>query len=144
MSYAGLTDLAGRLGASVFEAFFGRDESGALEALAGASAEVDGYVGARYAVPVASARAQGLLRDWTLTLAAERVYVLASGAALPDKVATRAEEARRQLRDCAKGLLRLPGAAELGSGGQDGLGGAGAAMLEIEQPVFGRRKMRGY
>jgi len=58
-------------------------------------------------------------------------------------VTRRVDAVRKSLRDAASGLLRLPGARELGADG-GAAGGAGAVLVEIETPVFGRSKMKGY
>jgi phage gp36-like protein len=142
MSYATAAALALRLG-NAYAAIYRDNEPAAREDLAQAAAEIDAYVGARYVVPVAAAASGALLEEWNLTLAEEKAYSRSGGSSMPEKVARRVDTVRKSLRDAASGLLRLPGAVELGSGGGSP-GGAGAALIEIEAPVFGRTKMKGY
>lgn len=143
MSYADAAALELRLGKSFAQLY--RDSGpAAQEDLAQAAAEIDAYLGARYAVPVTAAAAQALLAEWTLTLAEEKAWSRSGGgSSIPEKVTRRVDAARRSLRDAASGLLRLPGARELGADGGSG-GGAGAALVEIEPPAMGRSRMRGY
>ena len=140
MSYAAATDLALRLGRA-YDSLYRDHADAAEEDLAQAAAEIDAYLGGRYAVPVTAADAQVLLRDWNLTLAEEKAYARAGGVETPEKVIRRVDAARKALRDAASGLLRLPGAAEAAEGGS---GAAGAVVIEIEPPIFGRKRMKGY
>lgn len=141
MSYAAAADLALRLGRRYTELY--RDYAdAAVEDLAQAAAEIDAYLGGRYAVPVTAAAALVLLQDWNLTLAEEKAYARAGGGVeTPEKVIRRVDAARKALRDAASGLLRLPGAAEAAAAGA---GAAGAVVIEIEPPIFGRKRMKGY
>lgn len=143
MSYATAEALELRLGKKNFAGFYRDDLSAAEEDLSQAGAEMDAYLGSRYRVPILSGSAASLLQDWNLTLAEEKAYGRSTVyAELPEKVGKRVEAVRRQLRDAATGLLRIAGAVELGADG--GGSGAGAAALEIDAPVFGRKKMRGF
>jgi phage gp36-like protein len=142
MSYATAAALALRLG-NVYTSIYRDNEPAALEDLAQAAAEIDAYLGGRYVVPVAAAASQVLLAEWNLTLAEEKSYTRAGGSSIPEKVTRRVDAVRKSLRDAASGLLRLPGARELGADG-GAAGGAGAVLVEIETPVFGRSKMKGY
>ncbi|MFA6842955.1 MAG: phage protein Gp36 family protein [Bacilli bacterium] len=140
MSYATAAAFALRLG-TVYASIYRNNEPAALEDLAQASAEIDAYLGGRYFVPVTAAASLVLLTEWNLTLAEEKAYARGGGSSIPEKVIRRVDAVRKQLRDAASGLLRLPGAAEAGASGS---GGAGAVLIEIETPVFGRKKMKGY
>lgn len=140
--YATVDDLTLRLG-NVFGAIYRDNTEAAREDLTHAAAEVDAYLGGRYLVPVRSAAARPLLLEWTLALTEEKSYSRAGGASIPVKVKERVELVRRQLRDAANGLLRLPGAEAAGLPGSSG-GGATAIPLEIERPVMGRKHMKGY
>lgn len=140
MSYATATAFELRLG-QVYASIYRDNEPAALEDLAQAAAEIDAYLGGRYAVPVTAAAAQVLLQEWNITLAEEKAYTRAGGSSIPDKVVRRVDTVRKQLRDAAAGLLRLPGAAEAGAGGA---GGAGVTFVKIEAPMFGRENMKGY
>jgi len=97
----------------------------------------------RYVVPVTASASLVLLEEWNLTRAEEKAYSRAAGDNNVEKVTRRVDAVRKSLRDAASGLLRLPGARELGADG-GAAGGAGAVLVEIETPVFGRSKMKGY
>ena len=159
MSYASAEDLRGRLGTAVFGEIYDEicDESrssppgeagatsrsgtlppGALADLAAASAEIDGAIAARYALPVTGARSLALLRDWCLTLAEERAYARAAGSAWAEKVKTRVEQVRKYLEEIRLDRFRLPDAAE--NGGADG---GTIALVQGDRPIFSREKMGG-
>ena len=142
MSYAAAAALALRLG-NAYQAIYRDNEAAALEDLAQSAAEIDAYLGSRYVVPVTATASRVLLEEWNLTLAEEKSYNRAGGSSIPEKVTRRVDAVRKSLRDAASGLLRLPGASELGSGGA-GACGVGAALVEIETPVMGRSRMTGY
>lgn len=141
MSYATPADLEVRLG-KAFSALYRDNAAAPTDDLAQASAEIDAYLGSRYAVPVTAPGSQLLLEEWTLTLAEEKAYARSGGgSAIPEKVTRRVDSVRKALRDAAAGLMRLPGAVEAGA---TGAGGTGALVIEMDTPVFTRRKMRGY
>lgn len=140
MSYATAAAFELRLG-KVYASIYRDNAPAALDDLAQASAEMDAYLGGRYAVPVTAAAAQVLLQEWNITLAEEKAYTRAGGSSIPEKVVRRVDTVRKQLRDAASGLLRLPGAAEAGAGGA---AGAGVTFVKIEAPMFGRENMKGY
>lgn len=76
-------------------------------ALADASAEAESYLAGRFQTPLTqpSALIEGIVFD----LALARLWI----GEPPESVATRAEAAAARLRDIAKGLIVLPGAAAL-------------------------------
>lgn len=86
----------------------GRIETARLAtALADAQAEVDGYLAAHYQTPLSTVPAQ--IATFVHDLALARLY----RSEPPAGVIDRRDRARQQLRDLAKGLITLPGAAAL-------------------------------
>jgi len=86
----------------------GRIEAARLgKALADASAEVESYLAARFALPIATV--SPLLEGLVFDIALARLW---TGDA-PESVRDRATAATARLRDLAKGLITLPGAAAL-------------------------------
>ena len=139
MAYATINELKVRLGQD-YAGLYGTDEtddSAAQADLDAAAAEIDAAVGCRYETPVASGRAEALLRDWNLTLCEERARVRSAGDALPDKLKMRVAHVRGSLAKTASGELVLPGAAESARG-------QGFAAIACDEPVFTRETMRGY
>ena len=107
--------------------------------LAAAEAEIDGAIGVRYTVPVASAAAAALLKSWTLTLAEELAWSRSGKDALPKNLSDRLTNVRRCIRDVAKGEMDLVGAAE------NAASGAGSVVLvEGNEPEFTRKKLAGF
>ena len=139
MAYATINELKVRLGQD-YAGLYGNDEAGRATAqadLEAAAAEIDAAAGCRYETPVASERAEALLRDWNLTLCEERARVRCAGDSLPDKLKMRVAFVRSSLEKTASGELVLPGAAE-------SVRGQGFAAVACDEPVFTRETMRGY
>lgn len=101
---------------------------------------VDGYIGPRYATPVASA--PRILKGWTAALAREKLYI-ATGT-IPDAVKNDADLARKALYDVQKGNMTLPipeGTDPLVTTGN----GSPVSSLDREAPVFaGTGALDGY
>ena len=115
------------------------DEELMAEDLAAASAEVDGYLCARYLVPVTQAEALALLRSWTLAIAAELAFGRSDVAEVPAKFVERSKVVRANLAEVAKGNFPLPAApAETTDKG------GGVAVLSVAPPVFTRDQMGGF
>ena len=107
--------------------------------IAAAEAEINGAIGVRYTVPVASASAAALLKAWTLTLAEDLAWSRSGKDALPKNLSDRLENVRRCLREVAKGEMDLPGAVE------NTAAGAGSVVLvEGNRPEFTREKLTGF
>jgi len=107
--------------------------------LAAAEAEIDGAIGVRYTVPVASAAAAALLKSWTLTLAEELAWSRSGKDALPKNLSDRLANVRRCIRDVAKGEMDLVEAEENADSG------AGSVVLvEGNTPEFTRQKLAGF
>ena len=139
MAYATINELKVRLGQD-YAGLYGNDEAGTATAQAdldAAAAEIDAAAGCRYETPVASERAEALLRDWNLTLCEERARVRCAGDSLPDKLKMRVTHVRGSLEKTASGELVLPGASE-------SVRGQGFATVACDEPVFTRETMRGY
>ena len=139
--YASAADLQTRIG-DVFAELYRRldgttmaDEASAD--LAAASAEIDGAVGMRYAVPVSSEQALPLLKNWCLTLAEELAWAR-SGRQTPESVKDRVKTVRELLGKVAAGSFSLAGASLQAT--ENGI----IAEIECDEPVFGRRRMRGF
>ena len=124
-----------------YAAVYGQQDPDAQAAqdAAAASAEIDGYLAGRYAVPVASEAALPLLRDWALALAEERAYSRSQAQNdFSEKVKRRADHVRELLKEAAEGRFALAaGLAEAQSG-------SGVAVVECEEPVFTRGRMTGF
>lgn len=79
------------------------DEAPPFDRLAAdASSLVDGYVGTRYALPLATVPA--IVVGWTLDITRYKLY----DERAPDEVRRRYEDALAQLRDLARGVVALP------------------------------------
>lgn len=139
--YADVTDLQTRI-SDVFSELYRRLDGSVMAAeagedLAAASAEIDGAVGVRYSVPVTSSQALPLLKSWCLTLAEELAWAR-SGRQTPESVRDRVKTVREMLAKVSAGSFSLAGAslptAETGV----------IADVECDEPVFGRRRMRGF
>lgn len=113
MTYAVLQDLVDRFGSEELAQRSDRDgglviDTGVVDrALADADAEIDGYLAARYALPLASV--PGLLQSTACHLA--RYHLL--GDAASDEARKRYDDAVRLLKGLASGAIVLPGAAAL-------------------------------
>jgi phage gp36-like protein len=144
MAYATAAELSSRL-RRAYAALYGDDETGVVDEslmtadLDAASAEIDGAIAARYAVPVTADGALALLKAWTLTLAEELAYSRSGGADLPEKVKAMTKNVREQLSRIADGKFRLP------ADPAESTGGAGSAVLiKRDRPVMTRKKLQGF
>ena len=139
MSYATTEDLEQRLGEQKFKAIYRDDTEKPADDLAESSAEIDGYIAKRYAVPVTAPGAVILLRAWELDLAVERAYLRPGGSEIPEKYKTRAATVRQNLRDIAKGSMVLPADAL-----ENENSAGGSVFVTGNEPEFTRDKMAGY
>lgn len=93
-----------------FEQAFGQDELSELlangadfaRAEAAAASLAEGYIGAKYALPLAAV--PPVLKGWVLDITRYRLWEERA----PDEVRRRYEDALGQLRDLARGVLALP------------------------------------
>lgn len=137
-AYAKPADLRARLGAQVFAEIYGPDPAAAAGDLASAAAEIDGAALCRYQLPVTGERTLALFSDWNLTLAEERAFARPAGNTYTEKIKIRVAQVREYLKMLREGTFKLPDAAEVSAGA------GGVALVQCDEPVFGRDKMRGY
>lgn len=141
--YATVDQFRRRLGSVIFDEIYPGDD-GATDAasdLAAATAEVDGSVMRRYAIPVTGATSSALVADWTLTLAEERAYARTAGSAYADKVKSRVDLVRQYLAAIRSDSFSLPDAPELS--GTSGAAGS-VSIRSGDAPIFTRGKMEGF
>lgn len=141
MSYATIDDLKLRL-SERWEALYGSGSGEFLEAeavsdLAAASAEIDGALGCRYAIPVTSDAVLPLLRVWCIGLAEELAWSRSGRGSLPENLKDRVARIRLQLERIADGSMQLAAAAENSDRG-------GAFLVDSAESVFSRKKLRGF
>lgn len=111
MSYASLNDLIDRAGPEEIRQIADRDRDGTPDAavieaaLLHADNMVNGYVGAKYTLPLAST--PQILRSWATSIA--RYTLHRNGA--PEYVTADYKDAIAALKDVARGLVALPDAA---------------------------------
>lgn len=140
MTYATLSDLTERAGEVELRQIADRDRDGQPDpqvitaALEDADNTVNGYIGARYRLPLVSVPA--LVVTWSVSIAR---YVLHRNGA-PEHVAQDYKDAIAALKDVARGLVSLPVAE--GEQGPDAQ--TGAVMAEHPPQVFTAQKLRGW
>lgn len=140
MSYATLTDLVERAGDTEIRSIADRDRDGTADpdvvaaALADADNTIDGYVGAKYDLPLQTVPA--LVNTWAVSIAR---YVLHRNGA-PDHVEKDYKEAISALKDVARGLIALPVAA----GETPPTAVNGTVMSSHPDQVFTPEKLRGW
>jgi len=108
--------------------------------LEAASAEIDGALGVRYAVPVSRATVLPMLRTWCLALAAELAWGRSAMAEPPPNLVARCKAIRDRLDeygDGSKSLAADPAATP-------DAGAAGAALVQGDAPLFTRAKLGGW
>ena len=108
--YATVTDLEGYVGADELTLLADRDGDGARDSgvieqvLAQTDAEIDGYVAGRYDLPLDAGRAV-ILKQSAMDIAIYRLCT--NEALLTDSRRQRFEDARRFLRDIARGEISI-------------------------------------
>jgi len=141
MSYITRTDVKDRLArqyATLYAKAGTLDETLIDDDIDAAEGEVNGYLAARYTVPVASGLA--LVKSWCLTLVEELAYSRSPAEKIPEKITDRVAAVRKALADVAKGTLTLgadPAPAEKTAA-------AGTIVVAGSTPEFTREKMSGY
>jgi phage gp36-like protein len=142
VSYASQQNLIDRMGEAAVIALTDRGAQplGAIDmavvarALAEADAVVDGYLAARYRLPLASTPA--LLADLATSIALWKLH-----ASTPeDKVKADYDAAIKSLRDIASGMLRIPDAAGIEA---EVSGASGVEVVDRERP-FTAENMGGF
>lgn len=140
MAYAAIGDLLARAGRDELVQVADRDGDGVADpqvveaALLHADTTIDGYVAARYQVPLTAVPA--LVRTWAVAIA--RYWLHRDGA--PEHVRRDFDDALASLKDAGRGTVVIPGA--------DGIvppaAGGGQVLSEIPAPVFTDESLRGW
>lgn len=145
MSYASATELAARVGADRLIEITDRDANGVADdpmiarALADASAEIDGYLAARYRLPLPTV--PPVLARIACDIALYRLLTLRRMGDIED-ARVRYEDARRLLESISRGLVSLGLPADLPEAQRPAL--SMAAAKSGPPPLFGRNGMGGY
>ena len=140
MTYATLPDLIKRAGQQEILQIADRDRDGTPDpdvveaAIRDGMNVVNGYVAAKYAVPLPSV--PDLVRTWTVSIAR---YTLHRNTP-PDHVRTDFEDAIKALKDVAAGRIVLP----VEAGEEPPASVAGTIMSEHPPKVFTPEKLRGW
>lgn len=117
-------------------------ESTLADDIASAEAEVDAYVGKRYATPVTGATALNTIRPLAGALFDEIAWGRSSGDSIPQKAKDAAERARAMLRDISSGKAMLAGGSEIPAPATAGQ--AVDIVAEANPPAFKREHMAGF
>ncbi|WP_102226870.1 gp436 family protein [Acidimangrovimonas sediminis] len=140
MSYATLDDLVERAGDTEIRQIADRDRDGTPDpdviaaALSDADNMVDGYVGAKYALPLTSVPA--IVITWAVSIA--RYTLHRNGA--PDHVTADYKDAIAALKDVSRGLIALPVAA-----GESAPSAVSGEVLSVSpDEVFTPQRLRGW
>lgn len=112
------------------------DESVTAAALDAATQIIDGYVGAQYQLPLASA--VPLLTDLAADIARYRLYKTAA----TEQVQRRFDDAIKTLTGISKGLIRLP-VGDPGAGSAEPAGRNDVLAIQSAPRLFSRASMRG-
>lgn len=137
MTYASLDDLIERAGAEEIRQIADRDRDGVPDtavidaALDHAGNIVDGYVGAKYSLPLLSA--PPILRTWSVSIAR---YVLHRNGA-PDHVSQDYKDAIAALKDVSRGLIALPDAS-----GAEPTPASSSFLSDVPAPHFSCPRMQ--
>lgn len=140
MSYAALADLVARAGDVELRQIADRDrdlipdQDVVAAALAHADNLVNGYVGAKYAVPLTTV--PDLVRTWATSIAR---YILHRNGA-PEHVAQDYKDAIQALKDVAAGRIALP----IATGGELPAAATGEFMAAHPDEVFTPDRLRGW
>lgn len=140
MAYATLTDLTERAGEAEITQIADRDRDGLIDmdvidaALKDADNTIDGYVGAKYTLPLISV--PDLINTWAVSIAR---YVLHRNGA-PDHVETDYKDAIAALKDVARGLISLP----IKEGETAPVSQTGTVMSAHPDQVFTADKLAGW
>lgn len=140
MSYASLEDLIARAGEAEIRQIADRDRDGTPDpdviaaALADADNTVNGYVGAKYDLPLPSVPA--LVQTWSVSIAR---YILHRNGA-PEHVRQDYTDAISALKDVAGGRIALP----VGAGDATPVSQTGQVMAAHPPQVFTPQKLAGW
>ncbi|WP_439471337.1 gp436 family protein [Brevundimonas sp.] len=106
-------------------------------ALGAATNEIDGYVAAQYALPLAST--PPLLQTLACDIARYRLYTTAA----TDQVRQRYEDAVKALTNISKGVIKLPVISAPG-GPAEPEGRDDVMVIQSEDRIFSRSSMKGW
>lgn len=140
MSYATLQDILDRAGEQELRQIADRDRDGLIDpeviaaALADAQDAIDGYLGTKYALPLASV--PPIVRGWSVTIS--RYIMHRNGA--PEHVAQDYKDAIAALKDVSRGLITLPVAV----GDTPAVPVGGTVMAAHPDQVFTPTKLAGW
>ncbi|TRL38032.1 gp436 family protein [Rhizobium straminoryzae] len=132
-AYATLADLLARAGEDEILQVADRDGDGAADqdviasAIAAAESEINGYIGARYRLPLSTI--PDLVTTWAVSIA--RYHLHRDGA--PEHVVRDWKSAMDGLRDVARSLVSLP----VSDGAQPSADDAGRVILVKQRPAWG-------
>jgi phage gp36-like protein len=112
----------------------------ATDDLEAASAEIDGALGCRYAVPVSRSTVLPMLRTWCLALTAELAWGRSAMAEPPKNLVERCSAIRKRLAEYAEGTQSL--AADPIENPTDGA--ASAALVQGDTPIMTKTKLAGW
>lgn len=140
MTYATLDDLIDRAGEAELRQIADRNRDSVIDqevidkALLDAKDAIDGYIGAKYALPLPSV--PPTLRGWSVSIA--RYLLHRNGA--PEHVAQDYKDAIAALKDVARGLITLPVAV----GAEPAVVSGGTVMATHPDQVFTPTKLAGW
>ena len=138
MPYASTDELHRRLGPVYQDLYAADDSETPLADLESGAAEIDGMIGIRYEIPVRGTAAAALLKNWNLTLAEELAWARSGKEETPQNVQERVKTVREYLDRIAAGKMLLAGAVQTGD-----TGGGSVVCIDGDEPIFGRRQMKG-
>lgn len=139
MPYASTDELHRRLGPVYQDLYAADDSETPLADLEAGAAEIDGMIGTRYEIPVTGSAAAALLKNWNLTLAEELAWARSGKEETPQNVQERVKTVREYLEKISAGAMLLAGGVQSAAAG-----GGSVVCIDGDEPIFGRRKMKGY
>lgn len=142
MNYASKQDLIARFGETELIQRTDRtnmppstiDDAVVTSALGDAASAIDGYLAARYALPLSSVPPR------LVKVAADMARYFLHGEAASDSVRAAYDDALAWLRDVSKGVVQLG----LTAAGDAVQAPGGGAQISTPGPIFGRDGMRGF
>ncbi|MBZ4022194.1 hypothetical protein CKO11_06955 [Rhodobacter sp. TJ_12] len=140
MTYATLEDLIDRAGEAELRQIADRDRDGVVDAsviaaaLSNADDTINGYIGKKYALPLASV--PPIVNGWAVGIA--RYTLHRNGA--PEHVAQDYKDAITALKDVSRGLITLP----VDAGAEPPVVSDATVMAVHPAPVFTPTKLAGW
>ena len=146
MNYATITDLKGKLRLQYAGCYTGAtaDADAAVD-LAAAQAEVDGRVCMRWQLPAEGASVPGLLKDWTLTLAAARAWLRMLSGTSREGLDDEVKAVRALLADVAAGRFSLANVGLAAASPEGSSSASGSALdVAVNEARFKRSQLKGW